>query len=321
MDSMHHKAIGIDVHKEVMVVTYVEENKETKDKQFITKSFGAYPEDLQALANWVVSMGCSNVAMESTGIYWICVYEALELVGIKATVANASHLAKVPGRKTDVSDSQWIAELHMAGLLRASHIPCKIFREAREFTRYRVGLVQDLAKEKNRVHRHLEANGIKLSSTFSRILGKSGRNVIDAIIQGKSLKSKDLELILHKRMHSKIPEIIRALKRPLSNKSRALLKIMYNKIIELESIISQVEIEADEILAPYTKMRQIIETIPGMDSTASAAITAEISDNLNSFERKKNLASWIGISPGNNESAGKKKALELQKGTDLLGGF
>ena len=309
MDTIHHKAIGIDVHKDIMVLTYIQEDKQSKEREIVTKNFGAYPDDLKDLAQWVHATGCTSVAMESTGIYWICVYEELEGVGIKPLLANAAHLAKVPGRKTDASDSQWIAELHMAGLLRPSHIPEKVFRKTREYTRYRVALTGDLAKEKNRVHRHLEANGVKLSKTFSRVLGKSGRNVINAIIEGKSFSPSDLEVILHKRMHGKIPEIMKALKRPLGASSRTLLKMMYQRIVDLETRIDELEKNASDILEPYEGMRKIIETIPGMDRTSSAVIAAELGDNLDAFLSCKDLASWVGICPGNNESAGKKKVL------------
>jgi transposase len=244
--------------------------------------------------------------MESTGIYWRCVYEEIEEMGIPCYVVNARHIKNVPGRKTDVSDSEWLAELARCGLLRPSFVPPKDFREIRMVTRYRKKVIGMLGSEKNRIHKILESAGIKLGAVVSDIDGVSAREMIAAIIE-ESHTPEQIAQMARGRLKSKEADLVKSLKGRLSDRHRFLLKRIQNHIQWLENHISEIDRQVEKAMIPYKEQWQLLQTIPGVDKTSAAMLLAEIGVNMDCFGNKDRLSSWAGMCPGNNQSAGKKK--------------
>lgn len=305
---------GIDVHQSLMVASIARYDSHSEKVIFETREFSAFRDHLLEMAAWLKAGGVTKVALESTGVYWVCAYDALEELGLTPLLVNAAQVKKVPGRKTDVLDSQWLAQLLMHGLLKASYIPEKLLRDTRHLTRHRANLVKKVAITKNQLHRSLEARGIKLASVCSRLNGKSAGKVIAALIAGEELTEAGLLLKLHGSMHKKIPEILAATRGRLSEKDRWLLQQIQDELDFFENKIDNVDRQIDSILAEHSRVRKILETIPGISETASAAIVAEIGCDVETFSTSAALASWVGIAPGSNESAGKVKSAKITKG-------
>jgi transposase len=305
IEALAKRSAGLDVHKKTVVCTVLSENAHGEvGKQ--TREYGTFRRDLTKLASWLRESAVEIAVMESTGIYWKSVYEAIEREEVKVYVVNARYVKNVPGRKTDVGDSEWLAELARCGLLKASFIPPRDLRELRLLTRYRGKLVGTMSAEKNRLHKILYGCGIRLGNVVSDIDGVSARRMIAALIEGDKEPNEIVQLA-SKRLNKKIPELIDALDGDLTDRHRFLLRGIHSHIRWLEDRIREIDRQVVAAMEPYKEEWQLLQTIPGIDTLSAAMLLAEIGPDMSCFGSKDHLSSWAGMCPGNNESAGKKK--------------
>lgn len=296
---------GLDVHKATIVCTILQETSEGNIRKEM-REYSTFQQDLQKLAQWLKEESVELAAMESTGVYWKIVYQALEDEEICAMVVNARHIKNVPGRKTDVKDSEWLAELARCGLLRASFIPPRDLRELRLITRYRCKLVGNAAAEKNRLHKILDDCGIKLGCVVKDIDGVSARRMIKALIEGQKTREEIAELAVG-TLRRKKTQIIEALDVKISDRHRSLLARISKHMQWLESEIKDIDAQIVTAMEPYRPEWQLLQTIPGIDQMSAAMLLAEIGVDMSRFGRSERLCSWAGMCPGNNESARKRK--------------
>lgn len=309
--AIHKRVIGLDVHmNKISACALIEQPDGTITVEHTT--FGGFKRDRRALAEWAREVAADVVVMESTGIYWKSPYAALEKVGIVAWVVNARHVKTVPGRKTDVADAQWLATLARAGLMRASFIPPAAIRRLRLIARQRQKLGGMLASEKNRLHKLLADAGIRLNVVVSDIHGAAGRAMIKALIAGKPMYA-----ILERagKLRATREELFEALQpEELSAEHLFVLAEIMAHIEYLESMMARFEQTLLEGLDAWKPQLELLQTLPGVDRMGAAMLLVEIGTDMTSFGRAERLASWVGICPGNNESAGKRKSGRTRKG-------
>jgi transposase len=317
VEDLIERGAGLDVHKETVVATVISGNF-GKRPIMETRTFGTMTPDLLELSDWLSSYGCTHVAMESSGIYWKPVYNILES-DFETMVVNAKHIKNVPGRKTDVKDSEWIAQLLRKGLLKASFIPPKPIRELRDLTRYRKKLIYQRTAERNRIHKILEDANIKLGSVLFDIFGMSSTRILNAVLLGRSLSTEELEQMVHGRVRPKIPELMKAIQGKLSDHHRFMIRTILSHLEFLEACTAEVETKIESMLTAYNEDIERLDTIPGVDRDTEAIIVAELGTEVGkSFPSAQHVASWAGVCPGNNESAGKKKSTRTNKGDRAL---
>ena len=280
------------------------------------RTFGTTTRDLVNLREWLVSEGCTHLAMESIGVYWKPVYAILE-GALEIVVANAQHVKKVPGRKTDVKDAEWLADLLCHGLLRSSFVPPKPIRELRDLTRYRRKLVESQAAERNRLLKLLETANIKLSSVTTDVFGASGRLMLRALIEGKATP-QEMAVLAKGKLRNKIPELELALEGNLQEHHRFLLELQLQRLEAAEKDLAMLEQRIQQRLEPYATQMQLLDEIPGVDWGVAAVVIAELGVDMSVFQTVSQLVSWAGICPGNNESAGKRKSSRITKGNVYL---
>lgn len=294
---------GMDVHKDTVVATVAGTGIKTE-----TRTFDTFTNSLLSLRDWLKSLGVTHVAMESTGVYWKPIFNVLE-EDFTILLVNARHIKNVPGHKTDKKDSQWIAKLLLSGLLKGSFIPPKEIRELRDLFRYKRKLVGHISSEKNRLQKILEDTNIKLSSVVSDIFGVSSTKIIDALLSGENNLDE-----LVKLAHGKLTVTADVLKEALSGKltehHKFMLRTIKKSIAGIEEIIDHVEKQIDEQTKAYTVEIELLQGIPGVGKDTAIGIIAEIGVDMDIFPNEQHLSSWAGMCPGNNESAGKKKAVE-----------
>ncbi len=308
---MYKRVIGLDVHQaKISACAVIEQADGTIAVEH--QEFGAFKRDRRALAQWARDYCPDVVVMESTGIYWRSPYAALESQGIAAWVVNARHVKNVPGRKTDVGDAQWLATLARSGLLRASFIPPADIRHLRLIARQRQKLGGMLASEKNRLHKLLADAGIRLNVLVSDIHGQAGRAMVKALIDGKSVNEV---LNLAGRLRASREQLFEALQpEELSGAHSFVLKEIMTHIEELEARMIRFDQALIQGLDAWLPQLILLQTIPGIDLMGAAMLLVEIGADMNSFGSAEKLASWVGICPGNNESAGKRKSGKTRKG-------
>jgi transposase len=306
MEILYENCCGLDVHKKTIVACMINGKK----KEIVT--FGAMTEDILDLVDWIKARECQCVAMESTGVYWKPIYNLLEVENMKALVVNAQHIKNVPGRKTDIKDAEWIADLLKHGLLKGSFIPSREQRELKELVRYRRSIIQERTSESARVQKVLEGANIKLASVASNVLGVSGRAMLDAIVSGTE-EPEDLSILAKGALKKKIPELQRALKGLVGEHQRMILAAQLRHIDFLNDEIEVLSGEIAKRLSPDSKSIELIESIPGIGRKSDEHIIAEIGTNMDQFPSAAHLSSWAGVVPGCNESAGKKKEVHLEK--------
>jgi len=295
---------GVDVHKDSISITMLfQEGGKWKQEYFESQTFS---QDLAIAGKKIKSKKITEVAMESTGIYWKPIFHIWNEMGIKITLVNAHHLKRVPGRKTDASDSAWIAELHQKGLLKSSYIPDETFQELRALTRHRTTLVNANSPIKNRVQKILEDGNVKLSSVLSDVFGVAGTEVIKGIISGEDDPDKLVELIKTNVKETK-ETIRKSLVHTLKPYHRLLIKQLYQDYLFRSQLIFEIEHEIDEKMKPFEAQIKLLDTIPGVDKVTAQIIIAEATTETKNFENERIFASWAGVVPGNNESGGKKK--------------
>lgn len=311
MQSILKRCCGMDIHKKIIVACLLIEN-ENGEAQTEIRHFPTMTEDILKLEQWLLENGCTHVAMESTSVYWKPIFNILE-DSLNVMIVNARLIKNVPGRKTDQNDSEWIATLLRHGLLRNSFIPPRDIRDLRDLTRYRVKLVQNATSEKNRVQKILEDANIKISSVLSKTFSVSGTEMIKAIIQGGS-SPEDIADMARRRLRSKIPELIKALRGNVTEHHRFMLTEVFDHLNYLSERIQDVEQRIEEKLEPHREVYELLMTIPGVNKHTAASIIAEIGVDMSLFPNSKHLASWAGVCPGNNESAGKRMSGKTRKG-------
>jgi len=315
MQTLVERGCGLDVHQATVVACLLIVLKNGRvHKQM--RTFGTTTRELLTLRDWLLSEGCTHVAMESTGVYWKPVYAILE-GALEIVVANAQHVKKVPGRKTDVKDAEWIADLLCHGLLRPSFVPPKPIRELRDLMRYRRKLTESQAAERNRLLKLLETTNIKLASVASDVFGVSGRLMLEALAQGKATPQEMAELAKG-LLRKKIPELEPALEGRLEEHHRFLLELQLRRLEAAEEDLAALQQCIQEKLKPYAKQLALLDEIPGVDWTVAAVIIAELGVDMSVFGSASQLASWAGVCPGNNESAGKRRSSRVPKGNVYL---
>jgi transposase len=315
METIVPRCAGLDVHK-VTVVACVRVIDENGELQAATQTFGTTTSDLLALSDWLSSYEVTIVGMESTGVYWKPVYTLLES-SFECWLLNARHMRNVPGRKTDVADAGWIAQLIAHGLVRPSFVPPPEIRELRELTRYRKSLIQERSREAQRLHKTLEGSGIKISSVATNILGVSGRAMLQALIEGTH-DSAVLAELARGVLRKKIPELRKALTGWFSPMHRVLVGEQLAHLEYLDESIERLSGDIATMLRPFASAVDHLDTIPGVNRRTAEVIIAEIGMDMSRFPTANHLASWAGMCPGNNESAGKHFSGKTRKGSKWL---
>ncbi len=315
MDTLSPCCAGIDVHKGNVVVCVRRGDRPGKAVEEV-RTFSTLTADLLALADWLAGQGVTDVAMESTGVYWKPVFNVLE-GGCRVLLVNAEHIKQVPGRKTDVKDCQWIAQLLQHGLLKASFVPPAPIRELRDLTRQRTQLIQERAAVANRIQKVLEDANIKLAGVASDVLGVSGRDMLEALIAGESDPAKLADLA-RQRLRGKIPQLRLALRGRVTDHHRFLLRTLLDHVTHLEELIGRFGVRIKEALAPFAEASGRLQTIPGVSQRVAETVLAEIGPDMTRFPTAGHLASWAGMCSGNNESAGKRRSGRTTKGDRWL---
>lgn len=317
MDKIYDKCCGIDVHKKLIVACFKKGNKQE------IREFGATTRELLELADWLKDGGCEMTAMESTASYWKPLYNILESSDLKAMVVNARHMKAVPGRKTDVKDAEWIADLLQHGLLQASYIPDKDQRELRELVRYRKSLVGERSQELNRLQKMLEGANIKLSGTISDINGKSARSILEYLLTGKPIDGAKYDemykqkIIAHNLKASK-EQIIDDLNGVMSPLQRRMMRELLEHLDELNVHIKNLDDEIDNFMKPEEKKAsEAIQDVTGIANTSAQAIISVIGTDMSRFPDDAHISSWAGLCPGDNESA-KKSESPARPGKEML---
>ena len=311
LETIVKRVAGLDVHKMVIVATVLltQEDGEIRKE---TREFRTFRKHRRQLVRWLNRFGIELVVMESTGIFWKSIFETLETAGIKTCVVNARHVKNVPGRKTDVMDSEWLATLARAGLLKPSFIPPKDLRELRLIGRHRMKLHSMLAGEKNRLHKILDDAGIRLSGVVSDINGVSAKEMVTGLIENKPVD--ELVLCARGRLKAKAEELRDSLSESISERHKFLLQRIQNHIQHLEQEIREMDDYLFAAMTPYQEQWSIMQTLPGVDKFSAAMLIIEIGTDMEQFGNSGQLASWAGMCPGNNESAGKRKSGRARKG-------
>jgi transposase len=305
MDTLFARCAGIDVHKANVVVCVRLADRPGKVFEEI-RTFPTMTRDLLALSDWLAGHGVTHAAMESTGVYWKPVFNILE-GRCQVILVNAQHIKQTPGRKTDVKDCQWIAQLLQHGLLKASFVPPEPIRELRDLTRQRTQLVAEKASAANRIQKVLEDANIKLASVATDVLGTSGRAMLEALLAGVT-NPEELADLARLRLRAKIPQLQLALQGRVTDHHRFLLRLHLDHVSHLEELIGRLSAHIEEAMAPFAAAAARLETIPGISQRVAETVVAEIGPRMEQFPTARHLASWAGMSPGNNESAGKRRS-------------
>lgn len=311
----HKRCCGLDVHKKTVVAAIVVED--TADNVYKeVRTYGTMTEDLLELADWLMSNQITHVAMESTGEYWKPIYNILEN-NFELLLVNAQHIKHVPGRKTDVKDSEWIAELLRHGLLKASFIPPAGQRELRELTRHRANFVRERAALVNRVQKTLESANIKLGDVATNVMGVSGRAMLNALVAGQA-SPEDMAALSKGRLREKRDQLTKALSGRVKPHHRFVLSELLCQIDSLDETIARFDEEIVKYCRPFEQAVELLDTIPGVARRTAEVIVAEIGTDMSRFATADHLASWAGVAPGNNESAGKHYSGKTTNGNRAL---
>lgn len=311
MEAIIERAAGLDVHQGSVVACVIIGSPGRRPARE-TRTFGAMPRDLVALREWLLGMGVTHVGMESTGVYWQPVHAALE-DAFTLIVGNAAHMRNVPGRKTDVKDAEWTADLVRHGLVRASFVPPPEVRVLRELVRHRKALAGSLAAERNRTLKLLEGAGIKLAGVMSDVFGVSGMLMLHALADGTAAPAAMADLA-KRRLRRKVDQLALALDGRLAEHQRFLLRLHIRRLGEIGRDLAELEAAIATAVRPFAAQQALLMTIPGVNALTAAAIIAEIGVDMAAFGTARRLAAWAGVCPANHESAGKRKKRGTRKG-------
>jgi transposase len=304
IEPIYRCAVGIDVHLSLLVVCVIVA-PDGAEPQVHLREFGAFKRDRRAMAQWIASFAPEVVVMESTGIYWKSPYAALEQHGIRALLVNPQHVKKVPGRKTDITDAQWLAMLARSGLLRPSFIPPAQLRELRLLARYHQRVTHMLTQEKNRLLKTLSDGGVRLSAVVSDPHGVAARQMIDALLEGASAEAA---LRFAGRLKAPRAQLLAALEGELSAQHLFLGRLQRSHIDHLQILLAQIEQQLIAQMEPFAPAIELLKTIPGVDTLSAAKLLVEIGVDMNAFACPARLAKWAGVCPGNDQSAGKRRS-------------
>jgi len=313
MEVLHPRCAGLDVHKDIVVaaVRCVSEPKHQEVRSFPTTTAG-----LLALSSWVASHDCSHVAMEATGVYWKPVWHVLE-GSFELVLANAQHIRNVPGRKTDVADATWIADLLAHGLIRASFVPPAPIQELRDLTRTRKQLVREVSQHTLRLQKVLEDANLKVASVLSNIVGRSGRAMLDALIAGETDPERLADLA-QGTARKKRPQLVEALRGRITPHHRAMLKLHLQVIDALQAALREVDASVGKALEPIRLSAKLLTTMPGVSDIVANVVVSEIGTDMSRFPDAGHLVSWAGLCPRNDESAGKRRSTRVRNGAPWL---
>jgi transposase len=315
MEQLIERCAGLDVHQAELTACARVPDADGRTVQLV-EEFGTTTPDLLALADWLKGLGVTHVAMESSGVYWKPVYYMLE-DDFTVLLVNAQHIKHVPGRKTDVIDAAWIAQLLAHGLLRASFVPPPPIRDLRDLTRYRKVLTDERNREVNRIHKLLEDAGVKLATVATDIMGVSGRAMMRALVEGEADPAALADLAKGK-LRAKLPALHKALTARFRDHHAFLLERMLAHVVDLESDIAAVQERIEAAVAPFAAQVDALDGITGVGRIAAQAILGEIGVDRGVFPTEAHCASWAAICPGQNESAGKRKSAKTRKGSKWL---
>ncbi len=314
MEVLHPQCAGLDVHKATVVACVrcaVDGDVKTE-----TRTFGTTTKALLELSDWLSSEGCTHVAMESTGIYWKPIWHILE-GDFELVLANATHIKHVPGRKTDVGDARWIADLLAHGLIRGSFVPPTEVQDLRDLTRTRKQLVREVARHTQRIQKTLEDANIKIVGVISDILGQSGRAFLEAIIDGESDPEK-LADRASKRLRASRKQLVEALRGTVRDHHRFMLRLHLEQIDSVQRTILDMEERLGERLDPFREPIELLQTMPGVSETSARVLVSEIGADMSRFPTANHLVSWAGLCPRSDESAGKRRSTRIRKGAAWL---
>lgn len=318
MEVLYEVSAGIDVHRDTVVVSV--RRRDGRDKERVeTRTFETFHDALVKMSAWLDQSGVEVVGLESTGVYWKPVVRALQQSASPRVLwlVNPAEVKKVPGRKTDVKDSEWLSKLVMHGLVSPSFLPPPELEELRKLTRYRTRLMADQTSCKDRVLKELESSGVKLASVCSDVFGKSGRAMLDALLEGSRSAKQIADLALG-RMRSKIATIERAVDGGFSAATQFVLKQMLGRIDQIQSDLKMLDEEIQRRLAAYLPEVEMLKTVQGLEVVSIAGILAETGPDMSVFGTARRITAWSGLAPGSNESAGKSKAAPTRKGDKYL---
>ncbi|GAC1521971.1 MAG: IS110 family transposase [Chloroflexota bacterium] len=311
MDVIYERCCGLDVHKKTVVACVMT----PEGKQ--TRTFGTMTADVLRLGDWLESQGVTHVAMESTGVYWKPLYNVLEGLDLRLLVVNAQQIKAVPGRKTDVTDAEWIADLLRHGLLRASYIPDRSQRELQELVRHRRSLIRQRSQVVNRIQKGLEGANIKLASVVSNVVGLSGRAILDALVAGID-DPQTLANLAQGKVQAKRDQLTVALQGEVGAHQRFLLQSQLRHLDFLDEEIERVNGEIAERCRPFEDVITRLDTIPGVGPRIAEELVVALGTDLSRFPSARHLASWARLCPGNNESAGKRRSGSTGHGNPWL---
>ena len=317
MEVVVERCAALDVHKDT-VMACVRRPTGGSKRGHQVREFRTFTATLRELRAWLAAEGVTAVAMEATGVYWRPVWSALEdLDGVELLLVNAHHVKNLPGRKTDVNDAVWLAQLLECGLLRGSFVPSPVIARLRDLTRYRKKLIEDRAREVQRVQKALEIAGVKLDSVVSDVMGKAARRMLDALIVGE----RDVEVMAEMaltRMRPRIPELRLALESRFDDHNALMVSMHLGHIDHLSAAIERLDQEVERELAPFAEQVRRLCTMPGIGQRTAEVVIAEIGVDMSRFPTAGHLASWAGLCPGHHESAGKQRSGKARKGDAAL---
>lgn len=314
MDIIYKSCCGIDVHKNKLVACL-----KIKGKQAVIKEFTGQTEDIKNMAEWLKENKCEKIAMESTASYWKPLVNIFEIKELEYTIINARDYKNLPGKKTDVLDSEWIADLLQHGMLRDSFIPTREQRELREATRYRNSIIQERARAINRLQKMLEGANIKITTVLDSVQGVTCRNLIEYVLENDEeiTMDKAKELVVT-RVHAKLEDIVKAMDGIITQFQKTIMKEVIKHIDELTERISEMDKIIDEYMKEYEENKKKLDKIPGIGKRSAEIILAEIGQDMSRFATAGHISSWAGVCPGNNESAGKRRSGKTRKGNQTL---
>jgi transposase len=311
MEPIVERSCGLDVHQASVVACLLIGTADMRPRK-VNRTFGTTTSELENLRRWLLEEGCTHVGMESTGVYWMPVFAVLE-AHFELVVGNATHIRNVPGRKTDVKDAEWIADLVRHGLIRKSFVPPKWQRALRDLVRYRRKLVESETAERNRLMRLLETCNVKLSSVASDVFGVSGRAMLRALIDGKSTPD-EMAALARGALRKKTDRLALALRGQLEDHHRFLLRVQLERVERIESDVAVLDDRIDQALEPQREKLDLLVQIPGVDRVVAITIIAELGTDMTVFPTARHAAAWTGVCPGNNESAGKRRGHAKRRG-------